>query len=119
MKTLRLVAILGLLAASTAPGIALAQMSSTTTTGGAMGGMMKPTKEQVQTALKATHPSLRQMKAIKPMVETYKSQVAMATTDDDKKAAGKQLMTSMNTVLTPAQQATFKQSLVSQMMSEH
>ncbi len=84
-----------------------------------MGGMMKPTKEQVQTALKATHPSLRQMKEIKPMVETYKSQAAMATTDEAKQAAGKQLMTSMNTVLTPDQQATFKKSLVSQMMSDH
>jgi hypothetical protein len=114
MQTFRALAIIGLLFAAV-PTVALAQTG--TAPAGAMA--MKPTKEQVQTALKATNPSLKQMRELKPMMSSYQSQVAAAPDDASKKAASQQLMTSMATVLSPGQMTTFKQSLMSQMMAAH
>ncbi len=78
--------------------------------------MTPPTSDMVKTALKATHPSLHQMREMKPMVETYKSQTANAD-PATKQAAQKSLMQGIMGVLTPAQQTTFKQSLMTQMMA--
>jgi hypothetical protein len=75
----------------------------------------QPTQAQVQAALKAANLSLRQKRALKPMVDTYKSQVANAPNAQAKEAATQQLIASMKTVLSPAQQAAFKESLMNQM----
>ena len=110
----RILAILGMILFASVPVVTRAQ-----TTMSSAGAMQRPTQAQMETAIKATNPSLKQMRAMKPMLQSYKSQVASAPDDASKKAAGKQLMQGMMTVLTPAQQATFKQSLMSQMMAPH
>ena len=87
--------------------------------GGAMGDMKPPTKDQIKTALKATNPSIRQLRALKPMMSNYQSQVESAPDQTSKRAATKQLVAGMKTVLSPEQQSAFKQSLMSQMMASH
>jgi hypothetical protein len=94
---------------STAPA-----MGGTTMGGGMM--MHKPTKEQIETAIKAAHPSLRQLRALKPMVQSFKAQSAAATDESEKIAAAKQLYAGMNTVFSPEQMMAFKESLKAQMM---
>jgi PBP1b-binding outer membrane lipoprotein LpoB len=81
----------------------------------ATAGMAKPTSDQVKAALKATNPSMRQLRKLKPMIETYKSESAGAD-DATKSAATKELFGGMKTVLSPEQMQTFKQSLMSSMM---
>ncbi len=113
----RILAILGIVLFASVPVATRAQ--SVAPAMGSGGAMQRPTKDQVETAIKATNPSLRQMRTMKPMLQNYKSEVAGAPDESSKKAAAKQLMQGMMTVLTPAQQATFKQSLMSQMMAPH
>jgi hypothetical protein len=75
----------------------------------------RPTQAQVQSALSAANLSFRQKRKLRPMVDTYKSQVASAPDEQAKTAATQQLIASMKTVLFPAQQAAFKESLTNQM----
>ena len=106
------IAILVALLTFASPAVALAQAPASSM------AMTPPTSTMVKNALKATNPSLSQMRKIAPMVENYKSQTAnMAPAD--KQAASKTLLKNVMGVLTPAQQTTFKQSLSQQMMAAH
>ena len=75
----------------------------------------KPTSAQVKSALEAANLSLLQKHKLKPMLDTYQSQIASAPNQQAKDAATQQLIASMKTVLSPAQQAAFKESLTNQM----
>jgi len=79
----------------------------------------RPTQAQVQAALGAANLTLRQKRKLKPMVDTYKSQVASATDEQAKGNATQQLIASMKTVLSPEQQAAFKQALTNEMAASH
>jgi uncharacterized lipoprotein YehR (DUF1307 family) len=112
----RACSMVGLILAIGIPSAALAQSAPASPAAATHAAAMKPpTKDQVETALKATKPSFKQMRAMKPMLDQYKTAAANAPNADAKQAAAKQLMSGMKTVLTAAQQATFKQSLMSQM----
>ena len=113
----RMLVILGIVLFASVPVATRAQSAAPAT--GSAAAMQRPTRAQVETAVKATNPSLRQMRAMKPMLQNYKSDVASAPDESSKKTAAKELMQGMMTVLTPAQQATFKQSLIRQMMAPH
>jgi ABC-type transporter MlaC component len=102
MRTVRLIAAFALAGAMTMPVASRAQMA------------MKPTQEQVMTALKATKPSLSQMREMKPLLQTYKSETANAD-DATKKASAKKLIDGLKTILTPEQQDAFKKSMMSQL----
>jgi hypothetical protein len=75
----------------------------------------RPTQGQVQAALSAANVDFRQKRKLKPMMQTYKSQIANAPNEQAKASATQQLVDSMKTVLSPAQQAAFKQSLENQL----
>jgi hypothetical protein len=108
---LRLFAVLALVVLSgIAPRVTLAQSAPA-----AAPAQPRPTQAQVQAALSAANVDLRQKRKLKPMMETYKSQIANAPNDQAKSSATQQLVASMKTVLSPAQQAAFQQSLENQM----
>jgi hypothetical protein len=108
---LRLSAVLAFaLLSGIAPSVTLAQAAPA-----AAPAQPRPTQAQVQAALSAANVDLRQKRKLKPMMETYKSQIANAPNDQAKTNATQQLIASMKTVLSPAQQGAFKQSLENQM----
>jgi hypothetical protein len=79
----------------------------------------QPTQAQVQAALAAANVSFRQKRKLRPMLATYKSQVASVPDAQAKASATQQLLASMKTVLSPAQQDAFKLSLTNQMGPPH
>lgn len=97
-----------------APAVVLAQLAPA-----AAQAQQMPTQAQVKAALGAANLDLRQKRKLKPMADTYKSQMASAPNDQAKQAATQQMIASMKTVLSPAQQAAFKDSLVNQMAAQH
>jgi hypothetical protein len=108
---LRLSAVLAFaLLGGLAPSVILAQSAPA-----AAPAQPRPTQAQVQAALSAANVDFRQKRKLKPMMETYKSQIASASNDQAKANATQQLIASMKTVLSPAQQGAFKQSLENQM----
>lgn len=108
---LRLFAVLALvLLSGIAPLVSLAQSAPA-----AAPAQPRPTQAQVQAALSAANVDLRQKRKLKPMINTYKSQMANASSDQAKTNATQQLVASMKTVLSPAQQAAFQLSLENQM----
>jgi hypothetical protein len=110
---LRLFSVLIFALIANVPSLTLAQSMP------AMAPMQRPTQAQVQTALAASNVTFRQKRKLKPFVDTYKSQIASAPNEQAKANATQQLIASMKTVLSPDQQAAFKQSLMNQMAAGH
>lgn len=111
---IRLLAVLAFVLTVNAPVLTLAQSQPA-----AAPAQPRPTKGQIQAAMAAANVDVRQKRKLKPMMDTYKSQMDGATNDQAKTAATQQLIASMKTVLSPAQQAAFKQSLMNQMAAGH
>jgi len=109
MRSITTIAVLALAFGTCMPLASLAD-----TPPAATAGMTKPSADQVKAALKATNPSMRQLRKLKPMIDTYKSE-SMGADDATKQAAVEQLMGGMKTVLSRDQMAMFKQSLMSAM----
>lgn len=110
----RLVAVFALAFATVTPAVAFAQSAPAPAS-----AQQRPTQAQVQAAMAAANLDLRQKRKLKPMVDTYKSQVASAQNEQAKTAATQQLIASMKTVLTPNQQAAFKEALMNEMSAGH
>jgi hypothetical protein len=111
---LRLTAVGAFALVALAPSFTLAQSGPAPAT-----APQRPTQAQVQAAMAAANLNLRQKRKLKPMVDTYKSQVASAPDEQTKTNATQQLIASMKTVLSPDQQAAFKQALTNQMSAPH
>jgi hypothetical protein len=109
----RLFVLLAFVLVGNLPSIALAQSAP------AAAPAQRPTQAQVQAALGAANLTIRQKRQLKPMIDTYKSQIASAPNEQAKQGATQQLIASMKTVLSPPQQAAFKQSLMNQMAAAH
>ena len=84
------------------------------TLAGAQTAAPQPTQAQVKAAVESAKPNLRQKRSIKTMVDNYKSATNGAT-PAQKQAAAQTLMGGLMSVLSPGQQAEFKQSLATQM----
>jgi hypothetical protein len=110
----RLIAVLAFALVAIAPNMTLAQSAMAPAS-----APQRPTQAQVQAAMGAANVDLRQKRKLKPMVDTYKSQMASAPNEQAKTGATQQLIASMKTVLSPNQQAAFKQSLMNQMAASH
>jgi hypothetical protein len=104
--------------AATAPSLTVAQ-SMPGAAPAAAPAQQRPTQAQVQAALGAANLTLRQKRKLKPMVDTYKSQVGSAPDEQAKSDATKQLIASMKTVLSPNQQTAFQQALTNEMGASH
>jgi hypothetical protein len=120
---MRLIAILAIVLVGITPSLTLAQSAPGAAPAqpapAAAPAQPHPTQAQVKAALEAANVDFRQKRKLKPMVDTYKSQMASAQDDQSKANANQQLIASMKTVLSPAQQAAFKQSLMNQMAASH
>jgi hypothetical protein len=112
----RLIGVLAFALAATAPSLTVAQSMPAAAPAPAQ---PRPTQAQVQAAMGAANLDLRQKRKLKPMVDTYKSQVASAPDEQTKSNAAQQLIASMKTVMSPAQQAAFKQALTNEMATSH
>jgi hypothetical protein len=97
------------------PGVAFAQAAPPA---GAAASAPSPAQIQdaVKSSLKACDLTLKQKRALKPMIENYQSQTAGADAAT-KKTAQETLLKNIYGVLTPSQQATFKDSMKSQLAS--
>lgn len=79
--------------------------------------MQHPTQSQVRTALAAANLSFQQKREIQPMVETYNTEIGNAPSQAAEHVAAQRLVSNLKSVMTPAQQSKFKQSLMSQTAS--
>jgi hypothetical protein len=111
---IRLIAVLAFVLTANAPSFTLAQpVPAPAST------HQRPTKGQIEAAMAAANVNFRQKLKLKRMMDTYKSQIAAAPNEQAKTAATQQLIASAKTVLSPSQQAAFKQSLTNQMAASH